>query len=461
MFLSLGEPLTEGLSAAVEFVSRLSTPAIVQRGESIFPNRAALRLLGCTGESDAASGDVMQRIIVALARARAESSLDLREPDGQTSVVLPLRKADGRDILVRLTYELISEDGDGFWLLHDISQDLVETVRELRASEARWRALAESVPGYIVEVSPEGFVRWISRAPRGGRLADLVGRDALDLLTADTRDRVLEWIQETLVDGPGGEQSLTFETEEVLPNGDKVYLRHTMVPLIVGGVHERFFAYVNDITDFHRREQELEEAVDRLNRSLRGAVLAVASALEKRDPYTAGHSVRVAELAAALASEIGRPDLADRLGLVGSVHDIGKISVPAEILAKPSSLAPAEFALIKTHPETGYEILRNIDFGWPAADIVLQHHERLDGSGYPRGLKGAEICLEARIIAVADVVEAMSSHRPYRPALGISAALEEISANKDRLYDGSVVAACIRIFERGFRFPDLELPPDS
>jgi HD-GYP domain-containing protein (c-di-GMP phosphodiesterase class II) len=166
-----------------------------------------------------------------------------------------------------------------------------------------------------------------------------------------------------------------------------------------------------------------------------------------RDPYTAGHQIRSADLARAIAKEMELPqDKIDGIRLAGSIHDIGKLSIPAEILSKPSKLTNLEISLIKEHSLIGYEMLKNVESPWPLAQIVYQHHERMDGSGYPQGLKGDEILMEARIMAVADVVESMASHRPYRPALGIEAALKEIEKNKGILYDADVVNACLRLF---------------
>jgi putative nucleotidyltransferase with HDIG domain len=182
-------------------------------------------------------------------------------------------------------------------------------------------------------------------------------------------------------------------------------------------------------------------------------VNTLASTVEMRDPYTAGHQRRVTILACAIAEEIGlTEEQFDGLRLAGMIHDIGKITVPIEILNKPGRISETEFNIIKTHPQAGYNLLREIEFPWPVAQIVLQHHERLDGSGYPQGLKDGTIMLEAKILAVADVVEAMASHRPYRPALGIEAALEEIAKNRDILYDHEIVDVCHRLFtEKGFR----------
>lgn len=196
-----------------------------------------------------------------------------------------------------------------------------------------------------------------------------------------------------------------------------------------------------------RTRAERMGILEKLEHSLDHAVTAIAATVEMRDPYTAGHQRRVAKLAVALATEMGLPeDQVQGLHMACVVHDIGKIHVPAEILSNPAKLSDAEFEILKTHPQAGWEILKGIDFPWPVAEIVYQHHEKLDGSGYPRGLKGEEILLETRILTVADVVEAMCSHRPYRPGFGIFPALQEISRNKGKLYDVAVVEACLRVF---------------
>jgi len=197
-----------------------------------------------------------------------------------------------------------------------------------------------------------------------------------------------------------------------------------------------------------------ERALLRLETSMEETIKAIASTVEMRDPYTSGHQQRVAQLAAAIGRELGLPEAElHGLYLASIVHDLGKLHIPAEILSKPTRLSRIEFELIKGHAEAGYDLLKTVDFPWPIAEVVHQHHERLDGSGYPRGLRGGEILLQARIVAVADVVEAMASHRPYRPARGIEAALDEVIANQGKFYDPEVVAACVRLFrEQGFAF---------
>jgi len=211
-----------------------------------------------------------------------------------------------------------------------------------------------------------------------------------------------------------------------------------------------------NITLQKRTEEELRKSLVRLRKAMDGTVQAMAFTIETRDPYTAGHQRRVTKLACTLGEKLNlTEDEIEGVRMAGDLHDIGKIYVPAEILSKPTKLSEAEYDIIKTHPRVGYDILRTIEFPWPIADIVLQHHERMDGSGYPEGLKGKEILLEARILAVADVIEAMASHRPYRPALSIEAAVEEISENRGKLYDPDVVDVCLKVFEEGFDFEEL------
>ncbi len=196
------------------------------------------------------------------------------------------------------------------------------------------------------------------------------------------------------------------------------------------------------------------KSTEKLLKSMESTIYALAMALEMRDPYTAGHQKRVAELAEAIAREINcSDDEIQGIHFAALIHDIGKIQIPSEILSKPGELTKIEFEIIKTHSQAGYDILKEIDFSWPIAEIVHQHHEKIDGSGYPLGLEGKEILPQARILAVADAVEAMSSHRPYRAALGVEKALEKISVYKGVQYDPDVVEACLILFrEKGFEF---------
>jgi len=224
--------------------------------------------------------------------------------------------------------------------------------------------------------------------------------------------------------------------------------------IVESGGRKLILSVARDITERKRGQEKLQQSYRKLQRTMEGTTLAFELATEMRDPYTSGHQRRATRLACAIAREMGVcKERIEGIHMAGSIHDVGKMYVPSEILARPAPLTEAEFSLIKVHPKAGHDILRAAEAAWPIAQIVLQHHERMDGSGYPSGLSGGDILLEARILAVADVVEAMSSHRPYRPAYPIDKALLQIMQKKDVLYDCNAVDACLSLFtEKGFKF---------
>jgi PAS domain S-box-containing protein len=235
----------------------------------------------------------------------------------------------------------------------------------------------------------------------------------------------------------------------------------TRVPVLVSGsprIEEGRFAgtlsVFTDITEHKQVEEELQQSLDRLRRTFEETVNALVTAVRIKDPYTASQQRRVTQLATAIAKEMGLPEeQIEGIRVAATVYDIGKINVPAEFLIDIDGLTELEYGVIKAHPQVGYDILKMVDFPWPVAEIVFQHHERLDGSGYPQGLSGDEILLEARILAVADVVAAMAYHQPYRAARGIDKALEEVSRNRGNLYDPEVVGVCLKLFkQKGFKF---------
>jgi PAS domain S-box-containing protein len=221
---------------------------------------------------------------------------------------------------------------------------------------------------------------------------------------------------------------------------------------LVPGTKKSIASLIN-ITERKKAEDKLQQTLESLRKAIGTTIQVLVSAVESRDSYTAGHQSRSADLACAIATEMGlAQEKIEGIRMAGIIHDIGKLSIPAEILSKPTKLTEIEFALIKEHSRSGYEMLKDVESPWPLAEIVYQHHERMNGSGYPRNLKGNEIILESKILAVADVVEAMASHRPYRPTLGIKAALEEIEKNRSILYDNAVADACLKLFrEKGYQ----------
>ena len=269
--------------------------------------------------------------------------------------------------------------------------------------------------------------------------------------------RLKDAVSMTALDGARIKQVLEkgemiFETSQVRKDGSTGLVEvHSRV--VQPATNKLVISSARDITERKKIEEELRHSSEKIEKAMEGTIQAMALTTETRDPYTAGHQNRVARLACAIASEMGLPaQRVEGIRVSGTLHDIGKIYVPAEILSKPGKLRPNEINLLKDHAEVGYELLRNVEFPWPVAEIVYQHHERMDGSGYPRGLKGEEICLEARIMCVADVVEAMASHRPYRPAFSIEKALLEIIQKKGVIYDSQVVDACMNLFnEKNYR----------
>jgi PAS domain S-box-containing protein/putative nucleotidyltransferase with HDIG domain len=321
----------------------------------------------------------------------------------------------------------------------------------LRESEQRFTAFAEHMPGRLW-IRDHGlrylYVNARLAADLGRTEDELVGRTPDELwepeMATVSRDMCLRALSGEVVDvterwpdEPGGDyyRSLVF----AVPSGD--------------GAAEMLGGLMYDITAEHNAREELSRHAERLNRTLEGAVLAMSQIVEMRDPYTAGHERRVAQLAVEIASAMGASgDELDGLRLAALIHDVGKISVPAEILSKPGRLSVDEFNLIKEHAQAGHTILRAIDFEQPIAQIVLQHHERLDGSGYPNGVRGDKLLLQSRAIAVADVYEAMTSHRPYRPALPKEAAFAELSEGAGVRYDARAVDACLQLIEDGFAF---------
>jgi len=274
---------------------------------------------------------------------------------------------------------------------------------------------------------------------------------------AEAMDKPLASVFTTKEDPSAAPVPASAHAERLLKirNGGEVPVEQTMTQILdVKNESKGNVLVFRDITLRRQADRELKESRNRLQLAMEGVVRAMSLTIEMRDPYTAGHQHRVSKLSCAIARDMNIDEnLIEGIRMAGEIHDIGKIYVPAEILSKPGVLTDIEYTIIKSHPRVGYDILKNIEFPWPIAMIVAQHHERLDGSGYPAGLKGEEILQEARIITVADVVEAMSSHRPYRPSHGVEKALQEIRVNRGTLYDARVVDTCLVLFEdKGFSF---------
>lgn len=262
-----------------------------------------------------------------------------------------------------------------------------------------------------------------------------------------------------------------YEFMGIKKDGSTMHLEVTAQVIKRAGKSIGTRSFITEITERKKLEEDRTYVLRLLRKTTDTIIEVICKMVEIRDPYIGSHQRRAADLARSIAKEMGLPrEKIDGIRIAALIHDIGKISIPTEILSKPGRINEAEFELIKQHPAYAYQMLKTIDFPWPVAEIIYQHHERLDGSGYPRGLLDKDILLEAKIIGVADVVEAMASHRPYRPALGIDAALEELARNRGILYDPDVVDACLKLFERnefefrmeapGMGLKSLDLPSE-
>ncbi|MGA9111005.1 MAG: PAS domain S-box protein [Smithella sp.] len=320
--------------------------------------------------------------------------------------------------------------------------------------------------------SEENFRRSFDDSPLGVRISTLAGETIyansaiLDMYGYDTIEELqntplkerytlesydeFQTRKEKRLRGEHGPSE--YEISIVRKSGEIGHLNVLRKEIFWNGQKQSQVVY-QDITLRRQAEKKLNETLENLRQSIKTTIQVLGTASEARDPYTAGHQKRVADLARAIATEMRLPhDKIEAIRMAAAIHDIGKISVPSEILCKPAMLTDLEFCLIKNHPQFSYDIIKDVESPWPLADIVYQHHERIDGSGYPQGLKDANILIEARILAVADVVEAMMSYRPYRPMLGLEIALAEIENNAGILYDRRVAKACLKVFrENGYQ----------
>ncbi len=328
------------------------------------------------------------------------------------------------------------------------------TEEQLRESEALFRGLTEQSLVGVYQVQGDRLTYANPRFEEifGYDTGEAAGKPISQFVSPRDMPTVQRLVRERL---EGRLQEARYEFTGITKQGKEIIVGVHGKVTETGG-ERKILGVLQDITGRVRAEADIRDYLRQLEESLTHTVRTVSQLVEMRDPYTSGHELRVADLSAAIAQEMGLDENTQRgLRVAGALHDVGKIAVPSEILTKPGRLSTTEFALVKGHAAQGYAVLRNIAFPWPVAEVAHQHHERLDGSGYPQGLSGKAIVLEARITAVADVIEAMSSHRPYRPGHGVEAALDEVIRGRDRLFDADVVDACTRLFrERGYRMPD-------
>jgi PAS domain S-box-containing protein/putative nucleotidyltransferase with HDIG domain len=371
------------------------------------------------------------------------------------------RRANGEDFPVEVSLTSIVLHGKN--VLHCVWRDLTE---QKRAEE--WLLRERSMVDRIMKTSPAG----ITVVDRDGQIvfANKRAEDIFCLTKNEITQRgysASEWNITDFDGNPFPEEQLPFT--QVMNTGNPVYgVRHAIelsgrqrVFLSINGAPifdeqghvSEVVMTIDDITIHRHAEEKIKHGIKQLEKSMGDTIKAMSMVVETRDPYTAGHQDKVARLAAAIAKKMNLSEEQIRgIQTAGFIHDIGKMYIPADILSKPGKLSSIEMQLIRTHSQAGYDIMKDIEFPWPVARIILEHHEKMNGSGYPNGLSHNDILLESRIITIADVVEAMASHRPYRSAVGLNAALEEIEKNKGTLYDADGVDACLMLFrEEGFQ----------
>jgi PAS domain S-box-containing protein/putative nucleotidyltransferase with HDIG domain len=360
-------------------------------------------------------------------------------------------KADRAAELAIANKELVfqsEEKADRAAELAIANKELVFQNEALKQSEEKYCSLVANLNEVIYMLNAEGRITYISpviESLTAVKAEDVVGKLFMPYIHPEDRQGLLESFRRTL-----SGQVAPAEFRLLRNDGTSIYVRVLSRAIVENG-QVSLAGVLSDITESKRAEERLRESHAKLEKTFDQTVESLSSITEMRDPYTAGHQVGVARLACKIASEIGMStEQICAIRTAALLHDIGKIIVPSEILNKPGKLSVLEQSFVEAHAQSSYEILKTIEFEFPIAEIVLQHHEKLDGSGYPRGLSGDNILKEARVLTIADIVEAMASYRPYRPALPLKTALEEIGSHRGALYDADVVDACLRLFlEKG------------
>jgi PAS domain S-box-containing protein/putative nucleotidyltransferase with HDIG domain len=392
-------------------------------------------------------------IVANESRAAVESA----DPNYSRQIEHRFLYADGEVGTISVRF-FVNKDAHGRTVkTYGVNQDITERKRleqaQRQAEENFRRSLDESPLGARI-VTEEGTTIYANKV-----ILDLYGFGSLEELNATPlKDRYSPQTYAEFQNRNKQRSNGTFPSEyeiSIVRKNGEIRVLHVFRKEVLWNGRNHYQALYLDVTERKAAEERLNKTLQSLSLAMAATIRVLGLTVEARDPYTAGHQQKTTSLAEAIAREMGlSSERVAGLHMAGLVHDIGKISIPAEILSKPTKLTPGEYALVQTHAKKGYEILKDVKFPWPLAEIVYQHHERMDGSGYPRGLKGDEILMEARILCVADTMEAMASHRPYRPALGPKPALAEIEKGKGVLYDADVAETCLKLFrERRFSFP--------
>ncbi|HQK78810.1 MAG TPA: PAS domain S-box protein [Syntrophales bacterium] len=403
-------------------------------------------------------GEDALKFIVPADRQRVRTAIKKVFTDGYAEVAATMLANSGQEIPFYLTGARMFKGDKVYGIGTGIDMTELRTSTEaLRRSEEKYRNIFENSLEGIFQSSLEG--RLLTVNPTMARMYGYASPEEMMAEIADIGRQMYanaaqreELLQNLNTDGT----VVAYEIQQRRKDGSVFWVsENARAVRDEQGAIRYYEGLLEDISQRKEAEAKLQQSLQRLRNAIGATIQVMVSAVETRDPYTAGHQMRTADLARAIAGEMGLPqEKIDGIRMAGAIHDIGKLSIPAEILSKPTKLTAIERCLIKEHTRIGYQILKEIESPWPLAQIIYQHHERLDGSGYPEGVRGEEILLETRILSVADVVESMASHRPYRPALGLAQALAEIESQQGIAYDAEVVAACLRLFqEKGYQFP--------
>jgi len=394
---------------------------------------------------------------------------DLIHPEDRKKAIEECRKMIDGERNAPYQFRIVGKDGSIRWIMETVSRieyrggrallgnylditEQKEAEQELTSLKAVESSILDAIPVALVGLRERiiTFANLSCKSVFGWEPEELIGKSTRKLYRTDSDYEEIGRLAYTAL-----EKERTYKME--LPcrrkDGRDIICMASGARIGAGLTNRNIIVTYDDITDQKAAEANLKRSYERLKRSMEDTIQTIAMIVETRDPYTAGHQKAVDKLAVAIAREMNLdPEKINGIHTAAVIHDIGKIYIPAEMLSKPVHLSEIEYDIMKTHPQVSYDILKRIDFPWPVAMIVYQHHERHNGSGYPRGLKGDEILIEARILAVADVVESMTSHRPYRPTIGLEKTIEEIKKNRGILYDPDVVDACLKLLSQGFKF---------
>ena len=427
--------------------SPLGVRIVTSDGELLYANREILNMFGYDSIDELRSISHLQRYTPETF-AEYKKRIEMRKhgeyvpPNYEVSIV----RKDGTIRHLEVFRKQVLWNGQmQFQALYNDITERKQAEKNLRESEKRYRVVVENANEAILITQNMKilFANTVAINNTDYSMEELTSMDFSDLIHPDDIGMVRDYHDRRLK----GDDIPSVYSFRIVCRDKSVKWVELNTTVIEWEKKRAALNFLKDITVSKQLEEERSQSFVKIKKTLDATVSAIASMVETRDPYTTGHQKRVSILARAIAEEMGLcMDVVEFIETAAIIHDIGKLSVPSEILSKPTKLTNLEFELIKTHSQSGYNILKDIEFPWPVADAILQHHERMNGTGYPQKLQGHDILLESRILAVADVVEAISSHRPYRPGLGIDFALEEITKNKGVLYDENVVDACIKLF---------------